>query len=68
MSEFKMAGKVTKGPELRRTMAGTPVCRFHLVEEDTERPASNPLRLDVIAWGPLASTAPASWARASESR
>ncbi|HXV06301.1 MAG TPA: DUF4326 domain-containing protein [Solirubrobacterales bacterium] len=55
MSEFTMAGKVTKGPELRRTMAGTPVCRFHLVEEDAECPGGNPLRLDVIAWGPLAS-------------
>lgn len=54
MSEFRVEGRITKGPRLSRTMEGVALCGFHLVEDEPEASASNPLRLDVIARGSLA--------------
>jgi primosomal replication protein N len=54
MSQFSITGTVTKGPELRHSSAGVPFCGFHLVEDAEDAEACNPLRLDVIARGGLA--------------
>jgi primosomal replication protein N len=56
MSEFSMTGTVTTEPELVHTGAGVPFCGFHLVEDDEAAPASNPLEIDVISRGILATS------------
>lgn len=56
MSHFQIAGTVTKGPRLERSPGGVSFCGFHLVEDTEDAPACNPLRLDVIAQGTLATS------------
>lgn len=56
MSRFSVTGTVTSEPRIARSGAGVPFCGFWLVEDAGDAPASNPLRLDVIARGSLATT------------
>ena len=55
MSEFEVQGTISRESRLAHTTEGVAVWGFHLVEDDSEAVASNPLRLDVIASGALAS-------------
>jgi primosomal replication protein N len=55
VSEFRVQGTISREPRLARTSEGVAVWGFHLVEDGADAPASNPLRLDVIASGALAS-------------